>query len=107
MVLPIALLAALAQVRFEVTIAPDARAESLTGRVLVIVAKSARPEPRFAISPSGPAMFGVDVEGLEPGEPVLVDDSCTGYPWPLRELPPGDYHVQALVDVYEQVKRGD
>ena len=94
--------------RFSVTISPDASAEPVTGRLLVIVAKSPQPEPRHAISPHGPAMFAIDLEEQEPGEPVLVDDdSALGYPWPLRELPAGEYHVQALVNVYEQVRRSD
>jgi hypothetical protein len=92
-------------VRFEVSVASSLRDEPLTGRLLVIVSKSAQPEPRRAISPSGPALFAVDLEALEPGETALVDEKSVGYPWPLRELPPGDYHVQALVNVYEEVRR--
>jgi len=73
----------------------------------VIVAKNARSEPRLTVSPQGPAIFGVDLDSLEPEEPAVVDEESVGYPVPLDELPPGDYHVQAVINVYEQVNRAD
>lgn len=93
--------------RFEVALAPDAHPGPLTGRLIVVVAKSAQPEPRRAISPSGPALFAVDLEALEPGEVAVVGEDALGYPMPLRELPAGDYHVQAIVNVYDEVRRAD
>jgi hypothetical protein len=100
--------------RFSVTVAPAAHAGPLTGRLVVVVAraptpdgKAAAPEPRFLISPRGPAMFAVDLSALAPGAPAIVDQRSIGYPRSLAELPPGDYVAQAVVNVYEQVHRSD
>ena len=93
---------------FEVTVDPATRAAPLTGRLIVVVSKTAQPEPRMLIAPQGPAMFAIDVEQLRAGQPALVDTkSALGYPVPLASLPPGDYYAQAIVNVYEQVKRAD
>lgn len=93
--------------RFRVTYTPAAHAGPLTGRLIVFVAKSEKPEPRFALSPSGPAVFGVDVHQLPPNQPAVVGESANGYPVDLADLPPGDYYVQAMINVYEQVHRAD
>jgi hypothetical protein len=93
--------------RFQVSVSPTAHKGPLTGRLVLVVAKEAEPEPRLLISPSGPALFGVDLEGLEPGEAAVVGEDATGYSGPLSELPPGDYHAQAVVNVYEEVHRAD
>ena len=93
--------------RFEVTVSPAVRSEPLTGRLVLVMARSERPEPRLLVSPSGPAIFGVDLEQLRAGQPAVVDDRALGYPKPLRALPPGDYFVQAVINVYEQVRRAD
>ena len=93
--------------RFEVIIPASVHAAPVTGRLVLIVARSAQPEPRLAISPQGPAIFGVDLEQLQPGRAAIVDARSTSYPAPLSELPPGDYFVQAVVNVYDRVQRGD
>jgi hypothetical protein len=93
--------------RFEVAIAPELHAEPLTGRLVLVLATGAEPEPRFRLSPHGPAAFGVDLEQLAPGEVAVVDSTAIGYPAGLAELPPGDYHAQAVVNVYERVERAD
>jgi hypothetical protein len=99
--------AAADQPRFEVAIDPGAHAGPLTGRLIVAVSKRAEPEPRLQISPQGPAIFGMDLEQVETGRPILVDETAIGYPMPLSELPAGEYHVQAMVRVYQQVRRSD
>ena len=93
--------------RFEVSISPAAHAGPVTGRLIVAVAKTATPEPRLAISPEGPALFGVDLQALAPDQPAVVDQSADSYPVELNDLPPGDYSVQAVVNVYEQLHRAD
>lgn len=51
--------------------------------------------------------FGVDIENMAPGMPIVVHDSILGYPRDhLRELDPGDYVVQAVFNVYEQFHSG-
>lgn len=93
--------------RFEVVISPTAHAGPVTGRLILILAERAEPEPRLTLSPHGPAIFGVDLEQVEPGRIIIVDSTAIGYPESLASLPPGEYHAQALVVVYERVHRAD
>jgi len=93
--------------RFEVTVPVATRATPLTGRLVVVVSKNAQPEPRMLVSPQGPAVFAIDLEQLRAGQPAVVDGKSLGYPMPLASLPPGEYYAQAVVNVYEQVKRSD
>jgi hypothetical protein len=93
--------------RFEVTFPASAHQGPLTGRLIVFVAKRGEPEPRLTLSPSGPAMFGLDLDQLRPDQPAIVDTKALGYPTQLSELPEGDYFVQAVINVYDQVKRAD
>jgi hypothetical protein len=93
--------------RFEVTLSPAAAAGPVTGRLVLFISKSADREPRLALSMRGPALLGVDVNGLMPGVPVVVDDGALAYPFKLSEIPAGDYFVQAVINVYTQVHRAD
>ena len=53
---------------------------------------------------STPPIFGVDVDGLRPGQPVVVDDAVVGWPArSLKDIPAGDYFVQALLDALRDV----
>ena len=91
---------------FEVTVDPATRSTPLTGRLIVVVSKTAQPEPRMIIAPQGPALFAIDLNQLRAGQPAIVDTkSALGYPVPLAQLPAGEYYAQALVDVYERVTR--
>jgi len=52
--------------------------------------------------------FGVDVRQLEPGKPVIIDAGTPGFPLAsLREVPAGEYSVQALLNVYTEFHRSD
>lgn len=93
--------------RFEVTVTAAVHPAPITGRLIVAVSKTEQPEPRHAISPQGPAIFGVDLDAVRPGQTIVVDDRATAYPMRLSELPPGEYFVQALVVPYERVRRAD
>lgn len=93
--------------RFEVTFPESAHPGPLTGRLVLVIAREAEPEPRLRISPRGPTILGVDVEGLRPGEAAVVDANALGYPAGLDALPPGEYYAQAVINVYEEVRRAD
>ncbi|HEU5480083.1 MAG TPA: hypothetical protein VFU90_09640, partial [Candidatus Tumulicola sp.] len=93
--------------RFDVTVAPSAHDGPLTGRLIVAVSKLDKPEPRLMISPRGPAIFGVDLDQLPAGHTAVVDNSASSYPMKLSALPPGDYYVEAVVNVYQQFHRSD
>jgi hypothetical protein len=95
--------------RFEVTL-PSTYKQPVTGRVFVMVARSDSPEPRLqAGSWRGRTEFmGADVQQLQPGRGVSLDSSTLGYPLRnVRELPAGDYYVQALLNVYTRFERAD
>jgi hypothetical protein len=72
-----------------------------------VLARSAQPEPRLAISPSGPPIFGVDLVQLEAGRAVIVDSTATAHPAALNALAPGQYYAQAIINVYDLVQRAD
>src|ERR1043165_8406289 len=93
--------------RFEVTVPAAAHPGPLTGRLVLVLARRADPEPRLTISPSGPALSGADLDQLAPGRPAVIDGASLGSPVPLAELPPGDYFVQAVINVYEEARRAD
>jgi hypothetical protein len=53
-------------------------------------------------------VFGLTVDGWRPGEPAVVDASAWGYPVrSLKEVPPGEYTVQAVLNRYETFHRAD
>ena len=67
-------------------------------------------EPRFQIQdgPSTQVIFGIDVDGLKPGQPAMIDASVFGYPVSsLAKIPAGTYRVQALLNRYETFRRSD
>lgn len=86
-----------------------------TGRVFVLVTDRKDVEPRTvtritaAYYFNDPSMeyapfFGQDVGALRPGESITLSGAEEGYPFAkLRDLPPGEYAVQAILHRYEQV----
>jgi hypothetical protein len=90
---------------------PEAVAsESIDGRVILLLSTSDETEPRFQVRAGVKAvqLFGVDVEGLAPDEPAVVDAAVFGYPVrSIEQLPPGDYQVQAVLHRYETFERAD
>ena len=102
--------AAPADARFEIAYAGAVDSGPITGRVFVVISKNNRTEPRLqAGSYSGSVPFyGLDVQSLKPDEPAVIDASNLGYPIAsLNQLPAGDYYVQAVLNVYTQVRRKD
>ncbi len=59
-------------------------------------------------TPRSQMVFGVTVDGLKPGQAVAIDSTASGYPVrKIQDVPPGDYTVQAVLNVYETFHRGD
>lgn len=82
----------------------------LDGRLLILFSTDPSAEPRFQIndSPKSQIVFGTDVEGWRPGTTHIVSTELYGYPVRrLAELKPGEYQVQALLDLYETFTRKD
>ena len=101
-------LAAHGETRFDVSYDKALGSGPLTGRVILVITKSDRPEPRFQIGPNTMPMFGVDAEGLQPGQAVVVDQTTFGHPVEnLSQLPAGEYFVQAMLNVYAKCERSD
>ncbi len=78
--------------------------ESLDGRMLLLISTDGSAEPRFQIGGGyrSQQVFGVDVEDLTPGEPVVFDPAVFGFPVnSLADLPAGEYFVQGLLHRYE------
>ncbi|HEY7878185.1 MAG TPA: hypothetical protein VIC55_08160, partial [Gemmatimonadaceae bacterium] len=97
--------------RFSISFPASASGDPQTGHIILIVSKDTSAEPRFqyeVYSPNVQPGFGLDVNGLAPGQAAVIDSSVFG--WPLRsvnELPPGDYRVQAILNRYETFHRAD
>ncbi|MFQ5571661.1 MAG: hypothetical protein ACE5G0_18425 [Rhodothermales bacterium] len=78
--------------------------QPLDGRVLLLISDNEEAEPRFQIGARLNTMqiFGIDVDGLAPGEEAVIDAGVFGYPVrSITEMPPGEYTVQAVLHRYE------
>jgi hypothetical protein len=101
--------AALAQ-SFSISFPPHLSAQPLDGRLLLVLSTDPSDEPRNQIddSPRSQIVFGVTVDGWQPDHPQLVNSTAWGYPIrSLKDLPPGDYYVQAVLNKYETFHRAD
>ncbi len=99
-----------AELRFAVTFPSERADQPLDGRLLLMLAVDGGKEPRLQIQdgPKCQQVFGIDVEGWRPGEPRLIDAAAFGFPLrSLRDVPPGEYWVQALLHRYETFRRRD
>src|SRR5271165_1591887 len=95
---------------FSVTFPAERSAQPLDGRILLVLSTDPSDEPRNQINdtPKSQIVFGVTVDGLKPGEPVIVDDKAWGYPIrSLKNVPSGEYTVQAVLNKYETFHRSD
>ena len=73
--------------------------KALDGRLLLLISNNNEKEPRFQIVDGAETQlaFGIDVDGLKPGEKAQFDDQVLGYPLrSLAEIPAGEYWVQGL-----------
>jgi len=107
--------AARAQLRIEVTVPSKT---PLHGHLILVASKPSEgqsanevtTEPRFELREDYESAqgFGVDADGLAPGNPLVIDEKTVGYPLSnLAALPAGDYIVQAVFNVYEQFHLAD
>ena len=74
------------------------------GRLLLMLSNNDEQEPRFQINDglSGQIIFGMNIEAMSPGDTITFDESVFGYPYSsLKEVPTGEYSVQALLHTYE------
>ncbi len=95
---------------FSVSFPEELCKEPLDGRLLLMISSDGKAEPRFQISdgPDTQLVFGINVEGLNPGEEAVIDTDVFGYPLKsISDIPKGSYFVQALLHKYETFNRAD
>ncbi len=96
--------------RFSVSFPEQRSADPLDGRVLLYISNNDAAEPRFQVSNGHESqlVFGVDADGLRPGEEAFIDAEVFGYPLEsISEIPAGEYWVQALLNRYETYHLAD
>ncbi len=96
--------------RFTVSFPAERSPAPVDGRLLLCLStdNSDKPCNQINDTPRTQLIFGMDVDGLKPGQPVTFDDLAYGYPIRhISDLPPGEYYVQALLNRYETFHRAD
>lgn len=100
----------MSQPLFSVTFPAGAGAAPADGRLLLLFSKNETTEPRFQVNETftSAQVFGLNVEAWSAGEARLFRGDEFGYPVrSLRDLPAGEYVVQALLHRYETFHRKD
>src|SRR5581483_9525323 len=95
---------------FTVTFPKEINAAPLDGRLLLLLSTNPDAEPRMQIddTPGTQMAFGMNVDGWQPGQAATVDASAWGYPVrSLKDVPAGEYIVQAVLNKYETFHRSD
>ncbi|MDH4071688.1 MAG: hypothetical protein OEV41_01140 [Gammaproteobacteria bacterium] len=89
---------------FAISYPESVSGEQLDGRLILVLAKNDTEEPRFQVAAGVDAaqVFGMNVDGMAPDVPVVLDETVFGYPHDsLADLPEGEYFVQALLHKYD------
>ena len=90
---------------------PAARStQTLDGRLLLLLSNDPSDEPRMQIddTPRSQMVFGTTVDAWRPGTPMTITDTASGYPIrKLSEVAPGDYTIQAVLNIYQTFHRAD
>jgi hypothetical protein len=104
--------AAVAPLCAQITVSFPASVSSkaLDGRVMLLLSTDPSAEPRMQINDTmqSQIVFGTTVDGLAPGQPITITAEADGYPVrSLSKLPPGDYYVQAVLNIYQTFHRAN
>ena len=98
---------AVGRLSFEVSFPPSAHGGPITGRVFVM-SHARRPRAAAADRPHRRAVLRPRCRASRAGAPATIDGTDLGTPVAdMAEIPPGDYWVQAFVNVYSEFKRAD
>ena len=95
---------------FSVTFPKDVSAQPLDGRLLLLLSTDPSDEPRNQIddTPRSQMVFGLNVDSWQPTRPAVIDAAAYGYPIrSLKDVPPGEYTVQVVLNKYETFHRSD
>ena len=97
--------------RFAISFDSQLSPTPLDGRVYVVLSTNNDPQPRdqiLEVEVHSQQIFGVDVGALAPGQDAIIADDAPGYPTAtFRDLPAGDYWVQAVLNKYTTFHRAD
>ena len=89
---------------FQVSFSDSLTQDPQDGRLVLLLSNNDEKEPRFQLVDGLQSQlgFGLDVDGMKPGEQASFDADIFGYPVEsLDDIPPGDYYIQALLNRYE------
>jgi hypothetical protein len=97
------------ELKFEVSFPSSVHPQPTTGRLFVLISRRGEPEVRLqSMWFNSPEIVALDVTNLLPGQTSVLDAKLLGTPLrSLNELPPGDYYVQAVLNVYTEFHRAD
>jgi hypothetical protein len=90
--------------KFTISFTKEMSDQAQDGRLLLMLANNNASEPRTQIGDglNAQLIFGVDVEGMKPGDEITIDASAFGFPKrSLADVPAGKYFAQALINRYE------
>jgi hypothetical protein len=93
--------------KFSISFTKELSDQAQDGRLLLLLSKDDKEEPRFQMGDglNTQLIFGVDVEGMKPGDKIVIDDGAFGFPIRnVDNIPAGDYFVQGLINRYETFK---
>ncbi len=77
----------------------------ITGRVFLLLNRNNDPQAHLE---GGSIIFGSDIDRVGPDELIGVGLNALGFPYAsLRDIPAGDYFVQAVLSVYSEFHRAD
>jgi Putative esterase len=92
------------ELSFSLSFPATAHSGPITGRFFLCISKDDKQEPRM----NAEEIFGIDVHSLAAGHTVVMESATPGGSSKhLRELPPGDYYVQAVLNIYTEFHRAD
>lgn len=92
------------KLKFAISFTKEMSDQAQDGRLLIMLANNNEREPRFQINEGLKAqlVFGVDVEGMQPGDKIVIDETAFGFPIKsIADIPAGTYYAQALINRYE------
>jgi hypothetical protein len=98
------------QTAFRVQLPAGAAKTPQQGRLMLLFSNDFSDEPRNQVDHTikSQVAFGQNVKDWKPGTTVAIDAAADGYPVVrLKDMPPGTYNVQALLNRYETFHLGD
>lgn len=91
-------------IAFSISFSETLNESAQDGRLLLLLSNNDKSEPRFQINDgtSTQLVFGIDVDGMKPGQEIVINQNAFGFPINnLSDIPSGTYYVQALINRYE------